>query len=259
MSCTTRPESYGAFLASLKRQTEGRYELITIDDLGPLAALRNHGLRLAVAPVVCFLDDDTVLPPTWLRAVLDAFRQHPEAAGVSGPAIITAYWRGNRDLFRYPLLLRGYQHLFLDGNRRPGHITRAGAATTLACDEDCTYTGEVDYLEACNMSWRTSIVRDLGGFDEAFSDLGEWCEPDLARRVRQAHPGLVCYFTPAAALFHQPATGHATLRRRATATRLANYLLYASRWVKPHWRATAYRVFLRTYFAYVECQRLLSR
>ena len=249
--CTTRRESYQALVTSLARQTEDNYELLTIPERGPLAALRNQGLRAAHAPVVCFIDDDTICPPTWLSGVLDAFRR-PAVVGVSGPAIITDYWRRNRHLFRYPALLDLYGRLFLDGNCVPGHLCRSGAPTTVSADTTCTYEGPVDFLEACNMAYKTDALKGIGGFDEAYRALGEWSEPDCAYRLRAAAPGTYCYFTPAARLFHQPARGVATLRRRHTTTRYRNYSLFAARWVKPCWRHTAYRAFLRTYFAAVE-------
>lgn len=247
--CTTRPESYAALVASLAHQTEVNYELITIPELGPLAALRNQGLRVARAPVVCVIDDDTVLPPGWLAGVLDTLRRHPEAVGVSGPAIIPPAWRIHRALFRHRGLQHLYTFLFLDGNRIPGTISRAGAPTTCAAEATCAYEGPVAFLEACNMSFRTDALRRVGGFDERYLALGEFSEPDVAYRLRALDPRAVCWFTPQARLDHHPAGGVATLRRRETRTRLANYHLFAAQWVQPCWRHTAYRAFLRTYYA----------
>ena len=252
--CTTRPESYQALVASLQRQTEQAYELITIRERGPLAALRNDGLRRVHAPVVCVIDDDTVCPPTWLAGLLRVFEQHPEVVGVSGPAIIPAHWRANRHLFRYPWLTRLYTACFLDRDRRqrPGTVCRSGAVTLVSADADCTYEGPVDYLEACNMAFRTDALRAVGGFDEAYTELAEWCEPDVCFRLRALYPGRVCWFTPAARLYHQPARGGATVRRRKTRSRLANVLLFQARWVPPSWRRDAYQTFLRAYFLMVE-------
>ena len=247
--CTTRPEAYAALLASLKQQTVQTFELFTIRQRGPLNSLRNGGLSFANAPITCIIDDDTICPPRWLEGILATFAKHPEVVGVSGPAIITDAWRKNRHLFRYPWLSRLYRWAFLDHPDIPGHISRSGAPTTCSADADCRYEGYVDFLEACNMSWRTQPLRAIGGFDETFGDLGEWGEPDCAARLR---PAGRCYFTPAASLFHQPARGGATLRRKRTQSRLQNVELFHRRWVAPSWRAAAYRGFLRLYFGALE-------
>ena len=232
-------------MASLRRQTVDAYEVITIRERGPLAQLRNAGLRQARAPVVSIIDDDTVCPPRWLEAVLDTFRR-TGATGVTGPCYVTPYWRGNRDLYRYPTLRRLHDSLFVDDSR-PGHLTSAGTFNPCAADASCTYEGEVQFLEACNMSFRREALLHVGGFDESFSDLGEWSEPDCCLGMRVSL-GATFYFAQAAALFHQPARTGATLRRRRTGTRLDNYDLFRHRWVKRHWRATAYRGFLQAYY-----------
>src|SRR3990167_6587276 len=139
--CTTRPACYAALLQSLAEQTEPNYEVITIDDRAPLTWCRNQGLSVARGAVVSVIDDDTLLPPGWVAGVLGAFQRHPHALGVSGPAIIPASHRANRQLFRYHLLHTWYAHLFLDGNRVPGHICRSGAPTTCSANESCTYEG----------------------------------------------------------------------------------------------------------------------
>ena len=242
-----RPDSYAACVASLQRQTEVAYELIPIRERAPLVWCRNEGLRRATAPVVCFIDDDVVCPPGWLAGVLDAFRA-ARVVGVSGPAIITPYFRYHRDLFRYRHLKRLHDWCFVDNPQQPGHLTCAGTYTTAAADEDCTYDGEVDYLEACNMSFRTAALKAVGGFDESFKGIGDWSEPDAGFRVRRATGG-VLWFTPRAALFHQPALGGPTVHRWKDArNRMENYTLFASRWVRPHPRATAYRAFLAAYY-----------
>ena len=235
-------------MASLRRQTVDAYEVITIRERGPLAQLRNAGLRRARAPVVCIIDDDTVCPPRWLAGVLGTF-QRTGATGVTGPCYVTPYWRGNRDLYRFPTLRRIHDQLFVEPESRPGHLTPAGTFNPCAADASCTYEGEVQFLEACNMSYKREALLQVGGFDESFSDLGEWSEPDCHLRMR-ALLGATFYFAQAAALFHQPARSGATLRRRRSGTRYTNYQLFAHRHVQPHWRATLYSGFLRAYFAW---------
>jgi len=46
---------------------------------------RNRGIDEALGDYICWADDDVLLDPAWLRAYLDAFRRHPEAAYFGGP------------------------------------------------------------------------------------------------------------------------------------------------------------------------------
>lgn len=263
--CTyQRPEALKACLRSLESQTWRNHEVIIRSEKGPLCEVRNRGLQQAKGGVVCFVDDDTVMPSGWLEGVMGVFQRRADVVGVSGPAIITPYWRKNRDIFRHPILLRWYTRLFMDMDRseEPGRLCQSGAVTTASADATCRYEGEVDFLEACNMSFRTEAVREVNGFDPAYEELGEWSEPDLAFRIAGRDRALRnrhLWFTPKAALYHQPAAGSATLRRNRTGTRLSNYRLFASRWVKPGWRHTGYRGFLTAYYAYKELMCLLPR
>lgn len=49
-----------------------------------LSAARNAGIAASRAPIVAFLDDDAVPGDRWLRSIIDAFEQIPEAAAIGG-------------------------------------------------------------------------------------------------------------------------------------------------------------------------------
>ena len=116
-----------------------------------------------------------------------------------------------------------------------------------AVREDCQYWGPVQFLEACNIAFRRDAILQLGGFDEAYLGVGDWSEPDLAFRVREKGGHLL--FTPRARLHHYPSRTGAYKKRRADSPRrLANYERFAKKWVKPHWRHTMYKGFLRLYY-----------
>ena len=167
--------------------------------------------------------------------------------GVSGPAVIPSENLRQRDLFRWPLLKAGYDRVFLGKQALlPGHITAAGTWTTGAVREECAYEGEVEFLEACNMSFRRSHLQKIGGFDEGYGGIGDWSEPDAAFRLRAGGGRL--WFTPKAKLYHHPSRTGAYSKRRGDKARLTNYYRFAQRWVQPNLRHCLYRVFLRAYY-----------
>lgn len=168
-------------------------------------------------------------------------------AGVSGPAFIAKAYKANRDIF-LPIISQitriafcGFQY------KLPGHITKAGAWTMGAAERSCVYDGEVQFLEACNMHFRRDAFWKAGGFDTRYRGIGDWSEPDLAFRLRAA--GHRLWFSRDAKLEHRPSrTGAYTKRRGDSRNRMANYELFASRWVKPCLQHTVYKQFLKTYY-----------
>ena len=243
-----RDECLRTCLASLHEQSIKPLEILVLTEEGPLARIRNEGLKRARGDIVIFIDDDVSCPPTWLAGVLSGF-SHQGVVGVSGPAIIPLANQRQRDQFKWRWLTQLYQLAFIQRELRqlPGHISVAGAWSMGAVREDCQYKGSVEFLEACNMAFRRDAILQLGGFDEAYLGVGDWSEPDLAFRVRQAGGHLL--FTPRARLYHYPSQTGAYKKRRADSPRrLANYERFASKWVAPHWRHTMYKTFLRLYY-----------
>lgn len=256
--CTyQRPESLKRCLKSLSEQDYENYEVKIVGEKGELAALRNKGTAGAKGEYLIFIDDDTVLTPHWMSGIVRAFQENPRVGGVSGPAVILLQYQQQRDIFRFKHIKRLYDLLFLyPKSALPGHITSAGAWTTGAAAEDCSYEGEVDFLEACNMAWSKEAFREVGGFDESYRGIGDWSEPDLAFRVRER--GYLLHFSPEAKLYHLPDRTGAYLSRAQTGARYTNYIRFARRWVHPCWRHSLYKGFLRGYFTFKEGSQWLT-
>lgn len=233
---------------SLYRQTEQDFEIIVVTEEGPLAKLRNEGARRAKGEILIFIDDDVVTSPGWMEAILRRFSDK-SIGGVSGPAVITGKFRGNRDLFKYRSIKWLYDLIFLEGRSHlPGHFMRSGAWTTGAANEDCNYEGEVHFLEACNSAYRREVFESVGGFDESYRGVGDWSEPDLSFRVRRA--GYKLWFSRDARLEHRPSCSGAFKKRKSDSrNRMDNYELFSKRWIEPCWQHTAYKWFMRTYYA----------
>lgn len=253
MLCTfNRPQELAACQRSLDAQTRQTFTRLLLTERGPLARLRNQGLRQVTAPVVCFIDDDVVCAPTWLSSLLRVFRESPAVVGVTGPAVIPADYRRNRDLFRYERIGRLYHTCFVSPEQRPGHLTVAG---TFVPDPDYTYCGAVQFLEACNMAFRTEALNAIGGFDEAYGGVGDWSEPDVGFRLRQRYGNEALDFDPTVAVEHRCSRAGAYLLRVGEARqRLSNYHRFADRWVPATLRHRLYRGFLAVYYGWVRCR-----
>lgn len=83
-----------------------------------LNAARNRGAADARGAILCYLDDDALAGPGWVRAVADTFAAHPDAAAAGGPVRL-------RFEAPPPEWLRPRLHQFLsalDGPPEPGWL-----------------------------------------------------------------------------------------------------------------------------------------
>ncbi len=163
------------------RQTVLRHDV----NQGPAAA-RNTGLAEVTTPLVAFVDTDVQLPDGWLEPLLSQFADErvalvaPRVAGAPGDTWLAGYEQRNSPL---------------DLGPEPARI----AAGT-----------RVSYVPAAAMVWRTHVLRELGGFDEAMR-LGE--DVDLVWRC--AAGGHRSRYEPTSVVYHQArSTAKALLRQR---------------------------------------------
>ena len=238
-----RSESLRDCLESLWSQTNQDFEIIKVTEEGELSKLRNFGAQQAKGEILIFIDDDVVCSPNWFRSIIETFRKQ-KVEGVSGTSFITREFRKNRDIFRFKVVQDFFTGFRWD---LPGHISKWGTWTTGASEENCSYEGEVEFLEACNMSFLQKVFKANGGFDESYRGIGDWSEPDLCFRIRKAGGRL--WFARDARLEHRPSKSGAFKKRSSDSrNRMANYELFSSRWIKPCWQHTLYKQFLRTYY-----------
>jgi glycosyltransferase involved in cell wall biosynthesis len=223
-------------LDSLRRQrSETAHELLVVDDGATdatpevaerfgvrlirhgerrsLNAARNTGLREARADLIAFVDDDVLVPPGWVDALLAGARRHPEAEAFGGP--IRARFEGHAP--------RGC------GREDP-------PITTLDLgDEDA----EAEMVWGANFAVRRSAVERIGGFDESL-DRAHGDEEEWLLRLREAG-GRIVYLAEAGldhrrnpgdsglgplarAAYHRGRGARSSDRRRGTAPGLAREL-----------------------------------
>jgi glycosyltransferase involved in cell wall biosynthesis len=198
-------------LDSLRRQrTRTAHELLVVDDGATdatpevaerfgarlvrhgeqrsLNAARNSGIRAAAADLIAFVDDDVLVPPGWLDAVVDGAARHPDAEAFGGP--IRARFEG-----RVP---RGC------GREDP-------PITTLDLGPSDV---EAEMVWGANFAVRRSAVERVGDFDETL-DRGHGDEEEWLMRLR-ATGGRIVYLAEAG-LDHRRSAGDSGLGSLARA------------------------------------------
>lgn len=198
-----RPEPLLGTLGSLLNQTWDDYEIIVVDqspepnrevekmlstaprnvryfwvDSVGSPAARNYGIEWATGEVVLSCDDDIIAHPTLIECHVKDY-EDASIGGVAGRVL------SPRDK---PLTKRSRVGTF---NRWTGSLTAHFNATTRT---------DVDHVLGANASFRRDVLRQVGGFDPAFSGTGFFEEADLSLRIKAAGYRLV--FDPTAVVQH---------------------------------------------------------
>jgi GT2 family glycosyltransferase len=147
---------------------------LTTQNRGGAAAARNRGAELAGGDLVIFCDDDVVVAPDHVRLHLEKQSQWPRALvnGVSefAPDVLAAL--RSTPFGRYRIALEEWFEADADG---------------ISVDGDCN---ETRFVTARNLALRRDLLRELGGFDEAFPYAGAE-DQALSLMARQADCSLI--------------------------------------------------------------------
>lgn len=144
-----------------------------------LAVARNSALAQAEGDILVYIDVDAVADPDLLISLLPAY----EEASVGGA---------------------GGQGIEVNVKTVADRWRRAHAGQSHGAHEK-----DVEYLYGLCMSYRTYVLRQVGGFDESFSTNAE--DMDVGFRVRAA--GYRLRYIPDARVYHQRQDDAASLRR----------------------------------------------
>jgi GT2 family glycosyltransferase len=123
---------------------------------GGVSSARNAGIREARGATIAFLDHDCIPRPDWLRQVVRALAEHPEASGVGG---------------------------VIEPTGTESRISRYIDARKLL-SEPTVEDGRVTFVITANSAFRKRALEEIGGFDERFPLGGE--DVDLSRRLLEA-------------------------------------------------------------------------
>lgn len=230
--CTSgRPESLKKALQSLDKQVFKDFEILIMRE-SPLVKARDLGWRKAKGEIVSWIDDDVILDKDWARNLVKIFEENPGVGGVSGPTIVPESLLKNRLVFwwygKKNRLARLWVKLVLDNQPLAvGKITKIGWWSPGSNFKQCLKLlglQDVDYLEACNMSLRRELVRRAGGFDLGYKGTSEWCELDLAMKVKQLGYRLV--WSREVKVEHCVSRSGVFIKRKNWRERIRNYLRF---------------------------------
>ena len=171
------------------RQVTERHGVIYLrEDRPGLDIARNRGAAVSSGDIVAYTDDDTVLHPSWLRRIENAFdaKEIWAVTGLAFPAeleteaqcLFEKVWSFGRGFQR-----RDFGPLFYSDTRKqasPAWEIGAGA----------------------NMAVRREVFDKIGGFDERLDVGAAGGSGDSEFWNRILHAGGVCRYEPGAVIYH---------------------------------------------------------
>ena len=140
---------------------------------------KNQGMTYASGDIIAFVDDDAMVEPGWLDALINTYRD--ETVGGVGGRIIQVP-KPHCDLITGSPILS---------------IRPSGQAIIENLGSFSTKQVEVDWLPGGNMSFRRKALEQVGGFDPAYTLTNAREDMDFSLRVKRAGWRLV--FNPAMA------------------------------------------------------------
>ena len=143
---------------------------------------RNTGIACSTGEIIAFIDDDSMVQPGWLGALLEVYRD--KTIGAAGGRVI-AMPEPYCDEIKGPPRLQ---------------VTRLGSVIAKDAGLVSEERAEVDHLIGCNMSFRRTALEEVGGFDLNFTLTNLREETDLCLRVKRA--GWRIVFEPGIAVVH---------------------------------------------------------
>jgi GT2 family glycosyltransferase len=149
------------------------------DGRNNMPAARNLGISNAGGEIVAFIDDDSMVFPGWLENIVSGYSAE-KIGGVGGRTIDT--------------------YLKIDENESRIGKSLPDGTVVQNFSRDIASPILVDWIIGCNMSFRRSILNDLGGFDQKYGGNNSYEDIDMGTRVRKAGYDLV--LVPSAVVEH---------------------------------------------------------
>ena len=161
-------------------QQDDRFRLVELP-VANLPFARNVGLRAAEGEVVIYVDDDVELGPDFIAQHVKRYTD-PTVGAVAGRIVTPGIDNGNGS----------------SPKPKPGRLNWDGHNESHF--NQSVYSGEVEWGQGCNMSFRRTALEHAGAFDERFTQNAIHEEVDAFTRVRAT--GHKAVFEPEALLVH---------------------------------------------------------
>ncbi|NBB83286.1 MAG: glycosyltransferase, partial [Alphaproteobacteria bacterium] len=151
---------------------------------GHMTLSRNIGLFEATGQVIAFVDDDSFARPAWAEQLLQTYQRHADIGGAGGRAV------GDERQLDDPV----------DPNQTKIGVMRRDGMIGGVWSADCDRELDVEHFIGCNMSFRRSVLAELGGLRDEYPGPEVREETDLCFRVRRLGYRLV--YNPKAVVVH---------------------------------------------------------
>lgn len=140
-------------------------------NVGPAKA-RNFGIKKAQNEIVAFTDDDCAVPSDWLRRLNDGYEKHPQVAGVGGYLGAPAEVLEKNIFAEYEKFHEWSQYNIQE-------------------QEFVSTERDEAPFETNNISYKTSVLQEVGGFDESFPAFASGEDGDLKERIVRRGYGIL--------------------------------------------------------------------
>jgi len=233
-----------------------------------LSLAANMALKVARGTIFIRTDDDVIMGRGWLEAINETFDSDRKIGGVTGPTVVPKSNINARDLFFYTKKFKKgniffkifgliYFNYFMEGKPfAVGKWFKSGAFSIGSNYKNALREPiqEVENLEACNFSVKTSLLKKIGGFDQSYSGVGEYHEPDAACKIKKL--GYKLIFNPKVSINHCPSQDGFFNDRPNSYSRMENFITFHSRYIKKetlgdYLRYISYLIFLNMFYVYL--------